>query len=523
MNGPEGLAASLAADAPRGAIDPLARPRRLILTAVVFACTLAVSAGSLTTHRQLGYMRGLADRWLALGINLAAHGVFGNGTEPTVFKPPGYPAFLWAVLRSSLGAPSRAASLSQFPLASDLAGLTLPYEAAYLERAARAVYWSNAVLLAAAAGLMFVWLSEWLPPARALVAALVFGLNPYSVILVGMLHYSVLHLLAVIAGCYLLHRALQGEDGRPRAWLAAGAVWGVATLIRPVTLILPPFVLLALLLRDGSRFGRSLRAAAVFTAGMALAIAPWTARNHAVSGRFIPVNAQTWMSLWAPTVRPVEIQPNHYRWKALRDRLMPLLKRLPAEGLRTDPESVADNLTMESELRDVVLRNLRRRPGVYAQNALRSFVTFNLHINSVVVKVFQRLQVPGAEIKDWYWPGDPQDFHPPHASRAFAAFFALLTALGAGGLLLAVRHRDQAVLAPAAVYACLLLAHSITWMDLMYYYVKLPLVWAFAFFFVDRAHHWTLARVAGRSWSVGAALAVLLAASGLGLAVWVLV
>jgi hypothetical protein len=253
---------------------------------------------------------------------------------------------------------------------------------------------------------------------------------------------------------------------------------------------------------------------------MALTIAPWTARNYARSGHVVPVNAQTWMAVWPATARVVEIQPNHYRWKAMRDRWMIVLKRVPSERLRSDPNSIEDNLALEAELRDVALRNLGRRPAVYVQNVARSFLTFNLHINSVLVKVFQRLQQP-EPLKDWYWPGDPQDFYPPHASRAFAGWIAVLTAFGGAGLLLAARDRDPALLAPLAVYVCLLVAHAITWVDLMYYYVKLPLLVAFAFYFVDRAHRWAAGRFAGRALSVGALLSVLLGLWGIGLTVWV--
>lgn len=454
---------------------------------------------------------------MALGLNLADHGVLGTGTDPTMFKPPGYPLFVAAVLVGTVGPPPPTEALSRFPGTSELHGMALPYEPAYLERAARVVYWAHAVLLGGAAALLFLWFSECYRAGVALIAALLFGGNPYSVILAGMLHYSVLHLFALVAGGYVLHRALRQEGPAVRTWVAAGLVWGLVTLIRPVTLLLPPFVFLAILLSTRFSWTRSLSRALVFTAGMALAIAPWTLRNYALSGHVVPVSAQGWMSVWAATVRPVPIQPNHYRWKTLRDRLMPLLKRVPQERLRSDPESVADNLAMEAELREVTLRNLRRRPGVYLQNMARSFVTFNLHVNSVLVKVYQRLQVPGPPLGDWYWPGNPQDFHPPHASRAFAAFVAVLTVLGGAGVVLAARDADPTLLAPGAVYLCLLVAHSATWMDLMYYYVKLPLVFAFAFFLVDRAHRWPVFRVGGRPVSAGSALTALLAAWGLGL------
>lgn len=495
--------------------------RRLVMGTAVFAATLAVGGGSLIRNRQLGYMRGLSDRWLALALNLGAHRVFGNASEPTLFKPPGYPFFLWAVLAPTAGRPTPSATPARFPNASDLAGLDLPYEASYVERAARTVYWSHAIVLALSASLLFFWFADCFRESVALSAGLLYGINPYSVILAGTLHYSVVHLFTLIAACALLHAALRSRPPRTPMLVAAGAAFGVATLVRPLTLLLPPFVFLALLLRSRRSWAPSLRGAGLFTAGMILVIAPWTARNFVVSGRLVPVNAQLWMNVWAATARPVEIQPNHYRWKALRDRWMPILRRVPAQQLRSDPETIADNLALEAELRDVSLRNLRRRPGVYAVNVARSFTTFNLHINSVLLKVFQHLQTPGTVLKDWYWPGDPQILYPPHASRAFAGLVAVLTALGAAGLALAARERDANLLAPAAVYASLLLAHSITWMDLMYYYVKVPFLLAFAFFFVDRAHRWEWP-FAGRRLSVGALVNVLLLGAGLALSAWVL-
>jgi hypothetical protein len=149
---------------------------------------------------------------------------------------------------------------------------------------------------------------------------------------------------------------------------------------------------------------------------------------------------------------------------------------------------------------------------VYLGNVARSFATFNLHVNAVQIQVFQRLQAPGRPLSDWYWPGDPQQFYPPHARRAFAAFVAALALAGAGGVLLALRARDPTLLAPGAVYLCLLAAHALTWMDLMYYYARLPLLFAFAFYAVDRALRWPALRVGGRALSAGALLGAVLVA-----------
>ena len=116
---------------------------RAFFATLVFVCAFAVGADSLLRSSQLGYLRGLADRWLALSLNVAAHGVLGERREPTVFKPPGYPLLVSAVLRTFVGRPPATESVSTFSDPPELVGLALPFEKDYVQRAVRAVYWSN--------------------------------------------------------------------------------------------------------------------------------------------------------------------------------------------------------------------------------------------------------------------------------------------------------------------------------------------------------------------------------------------
>ena len=74
--------------------------------------------------------------------------------------------------------------------------------------------------------------------------------------------------------------------------LLSGLLFGVATLTKTQTLFLPGFLLLGVFLAAPSR--RSLTrlaglACAVYVA-MILVVAPWTYRNYAVFGAFIPVS-----------------------------------------------------------------------------------------------------------------------------------------------------------------------------------------------------------------------------------------
>ena len=156
--------------------------------------------------------------------------------------------------------------------------------------------------MAAAATLLFVWLAGWLRPELALAAAILFGLSPLTVAWVGMLHYAALHLLGLVAAMWALQRAFLAPERR-RFMLLTGALVGLLTLVRPVTLVLPAFAFVALLVRARGSWRPALRATALLTLGMAAVILPWTARNYAVSGRFVPVNLQAGVVAWGPPRR----------------------------------------------------------------------------------------------------------------------------------------------------------------------------------------------------------------------------
>lgn len=487
--------------------SPGGKVRRLLMSGpsaglALFLATFGVCAVSLATRRQLG----LADQWFALGINIAAHGVLGEGTEPTVFKPPGYPAFVAGVVRVAVGPPPPAHQAHSFPRNHELATLTAPYDPAYLERAARAVYWAQALLLAASAVLIYWWIGTLVRNEIAFVAALLFGINPYCVILVGLLHYGILHMFLLIAACGALERAIDRRGGR--ALVACGVLWGAATLVRPVTLILPPFLLCALLLRSVPNAREGLRSAALVIGGMSMVLLSYTARNYAVAGQVVPVSAQTWTNIWASTAVVVEPQPNHYRWKAIREPLRRVLRRtvshIPGQPSSPDTLPMAENLRLESTMKDIALKNLRYRPEVYLENCVRTFYSFNVHISAVLIKVYQYVQEPGFRPKAWYWPGEEQDFHPSTETAAFTRFVDVLTLLSAVGLVRAAYCRDRSLLIASAVYLCLAVAHSITWLDLWYYYVKLPFLFVFAFYFVERAQRWSQSH--GGRWPLAAVL-----------------
>lgn len=436
---------------------------------LVFALTFSVAGFAVQTRLPLGDVARLTDEWYTLGVNVAARGVLGLEDEPILLRPPGYPFFIAAALWTFAGDPR-------------------PVTWAYLDRGQYAVYLAQAVVLAATASVLYLWLLRLARRRVAFVSALAFGLNPYSVVLATLLHYDVLHLFFLVAGGFALGSAFEAAGSRRWPWLRAGLVWGLSTLVRPTTLLLPAFVFAALLLRRRAPWRDSLHAGALFGAALAVVVLPWTARNYALSGRVVPVNDQGWAVVWGSTTKPLGIHPNHYKWYSLLPELKQVYLRVSGRPDFDYLTYVRANAAYEAAFRDEALGNLRRSPGTYLGNAVSGVVSFCLDINSVFLEAWEYRQATGVPPQtSWFIVGHPQGFHPGGTRRPFAAWAGLMTALAAGGLLVAFRGRDRRALAPAAVFACLAFGHAVSYMDLMYYYQRVPFLVVFAAFLVERA------------------------------------
>jgi hypothetical protein len=432
---------------------------------LLFLVTLGVAGFSLRTCRQLGPFGGLTDEWLELGVNLALHGTLGLGNEPWTLRAPGYPAFIALPLLGTQPPPV----------------VTI----AYLMRSEPLVYAEQSLVLAATTTLLFVWLAAWLRRSLAFASALVFGLNPLSVSYVGLLHYSLLHLLGLVGGMWALQRAAATKH--PLHLLAAGALWGLVTLVRPVSLPLPAFVFLILLCQVECDWRCALRSALTFALGMAIVIAPWTARNYAVSGRFVPVNLQGGFAFWAASVKPLPLDPDHYLWYEIDQERMQIYRRVTGQSTYELETFVRFLPELESEYRREGLSSLRRQPQVYLRNVVRSLYTLATGTSTVFPRVFAYLQErPGLVQPWWFRRGQPQPFDREALGVALRALFGALTVLSVAGLVVAGLGRDRSMAAPALVAGCLALVHGLTHMDLMYYYLRLPFLCVFAFYALDR-------------------------------------
>ena len=462
--------------------------------AVVLVATLALNLAVAHARRPLGTIGGFVAPYYELGLHVASHQTVGKDGLPSVFKPPGYAVFVGYLLRTTLGPPPLDPERPPRRILADWQWLVPPYVPAYLAKGVAVVHTAQSVALAAASALLFLWLARFLRRDAAFVGALLFGSSPYAIVIAGIIHYDVVHLTALLAGSLLLHRSLEG-DGPPRRGelLMTGAVWGLATLVRPVSLLLPPFVLAACFLRS-RRAGRAFGAWSWFVLGMAATIAPYTARNLVLTRTLVPVNAQAWAVLFSASAERAPAQPDHFRYKVVRARQIEIQSRVAGAELRKgwEPYGIRDNLALEEGYRRATLQNLRERPEVYLYNLTQSTLTLLMDMPTIYIDLFCRKQRSPIRWPNWYWPGTPQERLRSRGGRLFLGLTYLLTFSGALGLGVAALRRDAAMVVPVSLALALGTAHAITWMDIMYYYLKLPFLVIFGFYGLERALPGTL-------------------------------
>jgi hypothetical protein len=454
-----------------------------LLAVAVAATTLAAAGSSLQTRRQLATMGAFQSTWLDLGLNIASLGVFGSGSHPTVYKPPGYPLFIAAVVRLFGGRPERCNTCD-----TGLHWGRLAYRRRALERAAWVLGWAQAWALALGAAALFLCLARLVPPAPAALGALLFGLDPQLIVLVGATHYTVLHLFFVNAGLVLLVRCIPDPPAGRRGaawWAIAGLWWGLATLVRPMTLLLPPFVLGAALAGAKGRVRHALAGSGWFVLGMAIAILPHSLRNHHVAGQWITVNAQLWMAVFGSTALPTRPTADRLRWRDVLHEAREVAASSVGREVAGvyEPLTIRENLLLERGYRDTALDNLARQPGVYAGNVLRSLWSYHVHTTAAYLPVFRTYQ-EGATWPRWGTPGtdaDPASWPGGAAYRMFGRVLTLLAFAGAG---LALFRRDARMLGVAAVHLCLALGHALSWMDFTYLYLRLPFNVLFATYLI---------------------------------------
>lgn len=451
--------------------------RRAAGAILLFVAVFGVAAFSAARPGQLGSLGGITDEYFALGAKLRVNGTLGlERNEPSALRPPGYPAFVAAVLWALVDPPARLEAKD------------------FQARGRRAVSFGQAALLAIAASALYLWLSARFHPLAAATAAALLGLSPGSIVLTGLSHYDVLHWLLLVLSAWATDEALRSRS--PFAGLVgAGVLWGLSNLVRPVTLLLPAFLLAGcwLWLRVPLR-GAAGRALGLGL-GMALALSPWAARNHALTGRLVPVADNGWATFWGQTVKPLHPDPSRYVWFDLFEHdLMPVFARVTGSPRYDYVLATRRNAELEAEFRKEALRNLRERPSVYVGNALAVFWSFNADVAAVLLSAYRQVQAPDPGSRgpggrtppqSWFGPGQRPPFAASRLPDAFSAFARMVSLLAAAGAWVGATRRSPTVLVALAAYACAASTHALVFMHFLHYYVKWPFLLVGLCFLLD--------------------------------------
>ena len=329
-----------------------------------------------------------------------------------------------------------------------------------------------------------------------------------------------------------------------------GILWGFSTLTRPTTLILPVFVFLLFCIIFKNSKKKIIEFSVLFILGMSIVILPYTIRNYNLTKELIPVNAQSGIALWGGTVTKLERSPNHYRWWGVWYGYgVPLYNSITQsyEPFRSR-NYMSQAILLDRVFMKEAIHNISQRPTVYLYNVINSFVTINIDINSILIKLFQAGQdtYKDKQIeKQWFTIGNPQTFYSSGGQTAFEVFIYLLELFSAFGIILFLKraydtyHSNGNPIKPEAsdlkspmkrkmrretipelayqkpentskelsesfwlentwflvsimVYLTLCIAHSITYMDLMYYYNKVPFLFIFTGYFFNEMDKYQL-------------------------------
>ena len=211
---------------------------------------------------------------------LDGHGYRFSSDEPlTALRAPAYPLFLLAIF--------------------SIAGINYVW-----------VQVAQALLGAVGCWLLFL-LGRWVHSTKlGLAAAALYAIYPNAIEYSARLYVENLFFPIFLGFAYLLCRA--SYNGSMRYGFAAGAVWGASLLTRG-TLLAFPFALpigIALSRKHRSPAFQWLRWVVPSLVAATLVVAPWVARNYALTGAFIPVS--TWG--WPPIYHGTQVAKGMTHW-----------------------------------------------------------------------------------------------------------------------------------------------------------------------------------------------------------------
>jgi hypothetical protein len=325
--------------------------------------------------------------------------------------------------------------------------------------------YGQALLLSLCGLALFLHVSRDHPSPVAFGGGALFALHPVQFIFARHLTYYTLHMVGVTVATLVLARAVRSDaDGRSRrAWiLAAGSLWGAVTLVRAVSLVLPPFILLLALWHHGRGGWRAaVRFTATFTLAMAAIVVPYTVRNYRATGRVIAVNAQGGQALWGLALSE-NPRGDSAEWMHLWWTRGEGLFAEATGGLAYSVEALnAHTMAVDDRFRRDALENMRRHPARFVRNVASNALAFNIDYTHRWLERLAKLR-------------DGRHGLARVAAAQVLGWSILLFALA--GMVRGLRDGDTDARVLAAVYCMFWAAHCLTILMTRYTYVRFPLV-----------------------------------------------
>jgi hypothetical protein len=412
---------------------------KLAQTAAVFTIVSILSLFLLSKATHLDW-----EDHFRIGQNLRSTGALTIDGQPSIFRPPGYPGFVAATLwiGDMISAPKESSS---------------PRSA---ERDRRIVVFAQGILLGVMAAALFAWAASWNGVVVAASIAFAATLNPFSLALANVATYHLLFVVLLTFATLALFLLRGSTRSSAPGALGAGLLWGLTCLVKPVALLIPFFIAPLMLIRWPLR--SAIRSIVLIGVGMTLIVGPYAARNTLVTGQPF-VTAQGGVVFWGSSVEKMAPDQSFLEWQPIWWKYgMPTFSRITGSADYSEPLQNAYALQLNAEFWKEAKQNIIAAPGIYLHNVVRNFISFNLDPMEFWNKFFVAHNKQLVHVLSEIW-------------------IICLMLLSAAGVIWGCMRKDDDAMTVIAVYACIVVAHSISFATELYTISKFsPILLGFA-------------------------------------------
>jgi hypothetical protein len=374
-----------------------------------------------------------------IGQNLRSTGSLTIDGLPSIFRPPGFPGFVAAVLW--IGDTVSASKDGPSPRSA--------------ERDQRMVVAAQGLLLGAMAAALFLWASVRSGFIVAAALAVAATLNPFALSLANVATYHLLFVVLLTFSILGLLSLRSSPQSSALSMVGVGLLWGLTSLVKPVTLVLPLFIAPLMLIRWPLR--SAVKSIILIGIGMTLIVGPYVVRNAFVTGQPF-VTAQGGVVFWGSSVEKMGPDQSFLVWQPIWWKYgMPIFSKITGAAEYNEPAQNAYALQLNAEFWKEARRNIAAAPQIYLTNVARNFISFNLDTMEFWNKFFVAHNKRLVETLSELW-------------------IVSLMILAAAGLIWGCIGNDDDAMTVVAVYLCIVGAHSISFATELYTIGKFPLI-----------------------------------------------